>query len=580
MNWEAPPPASRWNTAEYYVYYVVAFSLWGYMYWTGYTLSQPSHPNAYRIDRYLSDAWLPFINPLMDNSDHQYAGFRKNLPILFAAMLGYLALSWTVKKRASAAADASRWLAFSIAFSTVFLVIAHGQHVVKVLAILAINYALGRIGGGTWFNPALTWAFNIAILFAIDWTRGFRALDVSGVYAGIMRWDITFNITVLRLISFNLDYYWSHHELTAALLETHKRCASLPALDPPPACCTKMRSAVPRPAREYSFTHYLAYALYIPLYFAGPIMPFNAWMSQVTSPPRAVTRAAVTKYAARLAGAVLLMEVMMHLFHVVALARAREWAGMSPLEIGAVGFINLKFIWLKLLIIWRFFRTWALADGIDPPENMRRCVTNHYSAIQFWRDWHTSFNAWNIRYLYVPLGGARTRALNIWVVFTFVAVWHDIELRLLAWGWLICLFILPEVVARLVFAKYTTRPWYRHLAALGAVLNILTMITANLVGFAVGVDGMRTMLASILQPEGLGFLAGAAVCLYASAHIFFEVRDQEARDRAALVERYAAVIPHHDAVEEGTTSGVERAAAVRGRIGVPEARVSVDHVAL
>lgn len=31
------------------------------------------------------------------------------------------------------------------------------------------------------------------------------------------------------------------------------------------------------------------------------------------------------------------------------------------------------------------------------------------------------------RYLYIPLGGAKWRVLNIWVIFTFVALWHDLE---------------------------------------------------------------------------------------------------------------------------------------------------------
>jgi hypothetical protein len=52
----------------------------------------------------------------------------------------------------------------------------------------------------------------------------------------------------------------------------------------------------------------------------------------------------------------------------------------------------------KLLIPWRFFRLWALADGIDPPENMVRCMANNYSALGFWRSWHRSYNLWVIRY--------------------------------------------------------------------------------------------------------------------------------------------------------------------------------------
>ena len=34
------------------------------------------------------------------------------------------------------------------------------------------------------------------------------------------------------------------------------------------------------------------------------------------------------------------------------------------------------------------------------------------------------------------------------LVFTFVALWHDLSFKLLAWGWLVSLFILPELIAR------------------------------------------------------------------------------------------------------------------------------------
>jgi D-alanyl-lipoteichoic acid acyltransferase DltB (MBOAT superfamily) len=56
--------------------------------------------------------------------------------------------------------------------------------------------------------------------------------------------------------------------------------------------------------------------------------------------------------------------------------------------------------------------------------------------------------------LYIPLGGSKNRIVNTFIVFTFVAIWHDIELRLLIWGWLIALFILPEVVLSSLAKKY------------------------------------------------------------------------------------------------------------------------------
>jgi hypothetical protein len=84
------------------------------------------------------------------------------------------------------------------------------------------------------YVPAATWIFNISTLFANELSDGYKFTKIAaylspltpGVlesdslihgwgawldsYGGIMpRWEILFNLTVLRLISFNLDYYWS-----------------------------------------------------------------------------------------------------------------------------------------------------------------------------------------------------------------------------------------------------------------------------------------------------------------------------------------------------------------------------------
>lgn len=53
-------------------------------------------------------------------------------------------------------------------------------------------------------------------------------------------------------------------------------------------------------------------------------------------------------------------------------------------------------------------------------------------------------------YIYIPLGGTKNVAFTMLLVFTFVALWHDLSFRLLAWGWLVSLFIIPELLARYI----------------------------------------------------------------------------------------------------------------------------------
>lgn len=49
------------------------------------------------------------------------------------------------------------------------------------------------------------------------------------------------------------------------------------------------------------------------------------------------------------------------------------------------------------------------------------------------------------RYMYVPLGGRDRGWLNVWPIFLFVAVWHDIEPKLMLWGALNAGFYVIEV---------------------------------------------------------------------------------------------------------------------------------------
>lgn len=63
-----------------------------------------------------------------------------------------------------------------------------------------------------------------------------------------------------------------------------------------------------------------------------------------------------------------------------------------------------------------------------------------------------SFNRWLVRYIYVPLGGASPgRRWNVFVVFIFVALWHDVEPKLFLWGLLNGVFFVLEALVRGVY---------------------------------------------------------------------------------------------------------------------------------
>lgn len=282
-------------------------------------------------------------------------------------------------------------------------------------------------------------------------------------------------------------------------------------------------------------------------------MTFNDYISQQKYAPQSLTKARTIAYGTRFFLTLLSMELILHFIYAVAISNSSpNWSLYTPGQLSMLAFFNLHIIWLKLLIPWRFFRLWALLDGIDPPENMVRCVSNNYSAFAFWRGWHRSLNRWVVRYLYVPLGGGNNRSapasggkphsslfskarqiFNFLVVFTFIALWHDINLRLLMWGWLITLFVLPEVIGTLLFPpnRWRSRPnTYRVICGIGAVGNVLMMMIANLVGFALGVDGIKGLLSELLGSyAGLVYLVSACCALFVGVQVMFEIREEELR---------------------------------------------------
>lgn len=148
----------------------------------------------------------------------------------------------------TAAADARmhQRMSFDVVFGFIFITALHGTSIIKILTILYINYNIAKRLPKAYI-PAATWIFNVGIMFANDIYKGyvfgnmFRFILPShhgtieqpwrtniaftlDMYRGLIgRWEVLFNFTVLRLISFNLDYYWSLGQSDGSSLEVSQR---------------------------------------------------------------------------------------------------------------------------------------------------------------------------------------------------------------------------------------------------------------------------------------------------------------------------------------------------------------------
>lgn len=137
-------------------------------------------------------------------------------------------------------------VSFDFVFALIFLVVLHGFSAAKVLLILGINHKIATQLPRR-YVPAVTWTFNILVLVTNELFEGYKFRNIAVYLVGapsavpnlvdepssliklgewldhhgglIPRWEILFNITILRLISFNLDYYWSVDQRSASPIE-------------------------------------------------------------------------------------------------------------------------------------------------------------------------------------------------------------------------------------------------------------------------------------------------------------------------------------------------------------------------
>lgn len=427
---------------------------------------------------------------LSDNADNQYRDFKNSISLVLIAMFASYVLQYflrSVLKKWVASTNYKKLIMalFHSLFGAIVIWVQHKWHSVVVYLLIILSYFVTKfIAPLTKYPSSCIWIFGISVMlfkecYRYHWLQKYYLLDVifdTRSYGGIYAWHVPANFLVLRIISFGIDYQSKRKEdeLKGLLVGS-----------------------------QYDFAYMFAYCTYAPLYIAGPIIQYRDFLHHLESPYR---EESLFKYTVRLLFAVSLMEFMSHMFPFFAVLKTGLFNMLSPSEIVVVSYMTLKMMWLKFLIIWRFFRLWALIDGMNPPENMIKCMSNNHSLEGFWRGWHASFNKWILKYMYIPLGGTQSKIWSVWLIFLFVAIWHDLEVKLISWGALNSLFLVVEAIGRRISkaSAYCSLPHFARYAleVTSGAAYIFVLVGVNMIGYSVGIGGLTSILTKLNSKEG------------------------------------------------------------------------------
>ena len=456
-----------------------------------------------------------------DFSDFQWRYYRSNLGLIIIFASIFLLINKLIKLGGSLTVLKYSYFIFGLGYAF-FL---HRIKMIYLIIILYISYSLVLNYNSLGRKPfvAITWIFCIIIKVTSEIYDGYSInfldfLNLSDFFKNpLLGWNSTFGLVMLKIISFNMEYVnvaekeFENNNLISMdkIMEHCKECNK-------GKFCLSALKFVNAKERDFSFFNFLVYIFYPPFYFSGPIIMYHSFIFQLNHYKENRHNDMFFKkkilYFFQCIFIFIVFEIFNHYLYVNAIMtnKNNKWLfeefrkNNTYFNLSYLSFNNLVFIYLKFSLIWKVARFWGWADGIYSEENMNRCIYNNYSFEGFWRQWHRSYNIWLIRYIYLPLGGKHKKMFNTFVVFSFVALWHDLRFNLLLWAWFIYICFIPEIIIKNYFSKdnmqyLNDKMWFRYLRAWICSIVIMLMITANLIGFGIGNTELVDALFSILK---------------------------------------------------------------------------------
>ena len=458
-----------------------------------------------------------FLGGYRDLSDFQWRYYRGNLGLIIIFASIFVFISKTIKKYFDK--TILKYFYFIFGFGYAFFL--HRIKIIYLILVLLGSYLLCcnySLLGKKYFI-ALTWIFCIIIKVTSEIWNGYSInfVNVSDFFKNpLLGWQGVFGLNMLKIISFNMEYAniaekdFKNNNLTNMdKIRNHcKECSE------GKFCLTALKFIYVKES-DFSFFNLLIYIFYPPFYFSGPIIMFHSFIFQINN--YKINRhndfyGKKKLYLIRCICIFITLEIFNHYIYVNAIMtnKYNSWIfeefrkNNTYFYYVFLAFNNLVFIFLKFALIWKVARMWGWADGIYAEENMNRCIYNNYSFEGFWRQWHRSYNMWLIRYMYIPLGGKQKKIINTFIIFSFVALWHDLKFNLLLWAWCIYTSLIPEIIVKSYFnqenkqyLKY--KIWFRYLRAWICSIVIMLMITANLIGFGIGNKELVDALLNLLK---------------------------------------------------------------------------------
>eukprot|EP00884_Botryococcus_braunii_P000005 jgi/Botrbrau1/10004/Bobra.0012s0093.2 len=472
-------------------------------------------------DLKLEPGW--FRKRYVDLADHQWKYLRD-----YALGFGLAAVLFVTASRAVACHAPSYRLHFYALSGTLCTGLLHGSRSGYLLTVIVVNYFVAKAAGGKPCGFGLIATINgtILLFIALLCHHEHDRTNAWGLLSALGTWQGAAGFIAARSLSF-----FTHLNGTSAQ----------------PAKAVQADGSLREGPREEDgkFLSFAAYVLYPPLFAAGPMVSFSEFQAQRSrTTPTSFFRLHGHQllrrawYGARLAGLVLLLEIVSHVLYFTALARTGMWrtlhesAGIrfSDDDVLLTAFWVAAVTWLKFQIIWKAARLVAVLDGVEAPENLGRCPFNILTWQELWQNWNASVNTGMAQMVAANMESAWQGTKHAVTILAAV-LWYFSEGSRLPDLALIAIFALPQLVCRhvldrgIITDRMQSKWYFRHLCAAAYALNHLLFVFLITGMYVTGPSGVPHVCGQLLKRPGE--LGSLLVFFFSMAHVSMGIRAKE-----------------------------------------------------
>ncbi|KAK2587477.1 hypothetical protein KPH14_003181 [Odynerus spinipes] len=206
----------------------------------------------------------------------------------------------------------------------------------------------------------------------------------------------------------------------------------------------------------YNYLQMLAYCLYLPTLFLGPLILYHEFVKALDELP---ARRNFTKMQTiiinlmRYTFWLYFTEFALHFIYINALQYHPQIVqNLNSWALYGLGYCMGQFFLNKYVVVYGISRTLCEADDIKAPPQPK-CIGRIHLYSDMWKHFDRGLYKFLIRYIYIPIVKSKEyhrKLFASFLCFTFVFLWHGMQINIFTWAFFNFIGLNIENVSRVI----------------------------------------------------------------------------------------------------------------------------------